>query len=190
MPDKIPKRLNPPSFFLAARLKHRAFKCDLWRGPLGLAHPVPLVLALTVPGVATAPALAGGITAQITLNVSPRPSCSMTTSGLAYDFTGLEIGKPKTLSARYTVKCDRTANVTMTSLWDGQKLAGKTYTFPDNNDTVEVMFCYAGDANRCWASDAGAWSIDERAVDLRLTYTAHSAESDHVRLGILQLSYE
>lgn len=140
------------------------------------------------------PALAGAIfgSAKIVLNVTARDTCALTTDGLVYNFTGLELGKPSVLTARYTVKCSGTAGVKvkMNTLWGGNLLKGKTYTFPDNKDTVDVQFCYAGSATSCWDESNSVFSITSRDLDLRLTYTAKVAEKDTIRNGTLQLSYE
>lgn len=154
---------------------------------------VPLLAAATGYVSQTTPALAGDVFGQsnITLNITASDTCTMTTGGLNYDFTGLELGKPYTLTARYTVKCSGATGVKvkMDTLWDGKVLKGKTYTFPDNKDTVDVKFCYAGSATSCWDESDSVFTITKRDLDLRLTYTAKSAEKDKVRNGTLQLSY-
>lgn len=127
--------------------------------------------------------------ANIILHVSASDTCTLTTSGLYYNFTGLTIGKPSVLTARYSVTCSGTVGVKMDTLWDGNLLKGKTYTFPDNKDTVDVQFCYADSSTQCWDASNSVFNITKRELDLRLTYTAKTAEKDKVRNGILQLSY-
>lgn len=127
--------------------------------------------------------------ADIVLNVSTRDTCTLSTNGLTYQYQGLEIGKAMAQTARYTVKCSGEVRVKMNTLWDGTLLKGKTYTFPDNKDTVGVEFCYAG-TTQCWDESNSTFKITQSDMDLRLTYTANVAEKDKTRNGTLQLSYE
>lgn len=135
------------------------------------------------------PARADTLTANITVNVSTLNICSLVTDGLVYNFSDLAIGRGKTLTGGYTVECSGPTGVKMDTLWDGKLLRGKTYTFPDNGDTVDVQFCDSGSATSCRDESNSVFNITKTALDLRLTYTAKSAEKDKVRNGILQLSY-
>lgn len=139
----------------------------------------------------TAAAWAGGGigTVPIVLNVSASNNCSMSTGGLTYRFTGLKIGIGMAQTSRFAVKCSGSVSVKMNTLWEGNLLSGRTYTFPDNKDTVDVEFCYAG-TSQCWDETDSTFVITQRDMDLRLTYTANVIELDKTRNGTLQLSYE
>lgn len=166
-----PKNKARALFYLEARL---AIVCLLTLGMWALLE---------------GPARADTLTANIIVNVSTLNICSLVTDGLVYNFSDLAIGQGKTLTGGYTVECSGTTGVKMDTLWDGKLLRGKTYTFPDNGDTVDVQFCNSGSATSCRDESNSVFNITKTALDLRLTYTAKSAEKDKVRNGVLQLSY-